>query len=92
MARLFSRHCKAHGLQLAHVRAWRRHNVALVKTFWNEGAAVKTICVRLDVSEDFVDHCVRQKVCPDAGPAVIPRRSYGRNQKRRLRELVEVPG
>lgn len=92
MSRLFSRPVKSQGQQIAHVRAWRRQKVALVKTLWNEGVAVEAICVRLDVSEDFVDNCVRQKICADAGPAVMPRRGYGRNQKRQLREQLEVPG
>ena len=92
MLRLFSKPSSRHGQQLAHVRAWRRHNVALVKELWNQGVALKAICLRVGVNEHFVDHCIRLKIYPDAGPLPTPRRAYGANQKRRLRESIEVPG
>ena len=92
MSRLFSRPVKSQGQQIAHVRAWRRQKVALVKTLWNEGVALKAICLKAGVNEHFVDHCIRLKIYPDAGPSPTPRRTYGANQKRRLRETIEVPG
>lgn len=78
--------------QISHVRAWRRHTASMIKVFWNEGVSLKEICGRLQVSEVFVDHVIRGNVCRDAGPPVTPRRSFGRNQKTRLREMVELPG
>lgn len=92
MSQLFIWANSKHGQQLSHVRAWRRHKVAQVKTLWNQALSVKVICTLLDVNEDFVDHSIRGNICPDAGPVVVPRRSFGRNQKARLREIFEVPG
>lgn len=83
---------KSHGLQIAHVKAWRRHTVSMVKGLWNEGVALKEISARLGASETFIDHAIRGNICPDAGPAITPRRSFGINQKRRLRDLLEIPG
>lgn len=83
---------KYHGQQISHVRAWRRHIAALIKVLWNEGVSLREICGKLNVSEVFADHVLRGNVCRDIGPAVIPRRSFGQNQKRQLRELCEIPG
>lgn len=80
------------GLQISHVRAWRRHTALMVKVFWDEGVSLREICGGLKVSEVFVDHVIRGNICRDVGPAVTPRRSFGRNQKTRLREMVELPG
>ena len=79
-------------LQISHIHAWRRHTASMIKVFWNEGVSLREICGKLQVSEVFVDHVVRGNICHGVGPAVTPRRSFGRNQKARLRELVEVPG
>jgi hypothetical protein len=92
MSRLFNGIDQSHGQQLSHVRAWRRHTASLVKALWNEGVRVKEICDRFGISENVVEHILRGNICPSAGPAVTPRRCFGKNQKRRLRELAEIPG
>jgi len=92
MAGLLSRPDTKRGQQIAHVKAWRRHRASVIRELWNAGVPMKDICARLNVSEVHVDHVIRGNVCRDAGPAVTPRRMYGRNQRQQMRDLVEVPG
>ncbi len=92
MSRLVSRPSRAHGLQIAHVTAWRRHVAGRVRVLWNEGVSMREICARLYVDENFIDRVVRGLVCVGVGPEVRPRRAFGRGQKQKLREQVEVPG
>jgi hypothetical protein len=77
---------------ISHIKAWKRHIASVIKVLWNKGISVKEICSRLKVTETYVDHVVRGNVWRDVGPSVRPRKSYGRNQKRQLRELMEIPG
>lgn len=90
--KLFSTPNPRHGQQLAHVRAWRRQQAITIKKLWNEGVALKEICRRVQVTEDWVDHVIRGNICRDVGAPTPPRKAFGRNGKARLRELVEVPG
>lgn len=90
-SRLFSTHHTSHGLQIAHVKAWRRHIVAEVKQLWNDGHPLADICQQLHVSESAADHMLRGETGADVGPRVKPRRAYGSFQRRQLRDLMEVP-
>lgn len=81
-----------HGLQIGHVRAWRRHVVGEVKRLWNDGVPLRDICARLNITEPVVDHMLRGSIGSGIGPAVQPRRAYGRCQKEQLRALYELPG
>lgn len=91
-AHLFARPHPKHGQQISHVKTWRRHIVGEVKSLWNDGVPLREICVRLKITEPVVDHMLRGSIGAGIGPAVQPRRAYGRCQKEQLRELYEIPG